>query len=304
VVTQSSYDARCDLWSTGAVWYEMLVGQAPFHDSACESIDALVHEIQSLHPLFISLPMPTSKGVSETACLLVSGLLTRAPDKRVSFETFFEHSYLDLEHIPSTTSLKTGLSHIETAVSLDEALMTNNSSDTVQNVVDEYTQGVAHLLSHLEYCGKVAVHTGYVSNRVPLLQHPCSTPQDISKYIDRAEMLQRTLQQQQTANRHTPKPPKKSRKRDKNLDFYHALFGKPLSSELRNKAADYLERALYYQKQNDYKTALEKCDAGIEYLLLALSQEKNIEMQNRIRMEACDWLDRAETIKQQLKRTQ
>lgn len=42
--------------------------------------------------------------LSETCKDLLNGLLQRNPADRISFESFFSHPFVDLEHIPDATS--------------------------------------------------------------------------------------------------------------------------------------------------------------------------------------------------------
>lgn len=43
--------------------------------------------------------------LSETCKDLLRGLLQRNPSNRISFETFFNHPFVDLEHLPNEQSL-------------------------------------------------------------------------------------------------------------------------------------------------------------------------------------------------------
>merc|ERR1719278_1786760 len=69
MVLKRHYDAKVDLWSVGVILYECLFGKAPYKS---ESLDDLLEKS-----------------------------LQRDPAKRIEYEYFFQHSFLDLEHMPS-----------------------------------------------------------------------------------------------------------------------------------------------------------------------------------------------------------
>ncbi|KAB0400844.1 hypothetical protein E2I00_008192, partial [Balaenoptera physalus] len=89
MVCQRQYDARVDLWSVGVILYEALFGQPPF---ASKSFSELEEKIRS-------------NRVIEECRDLLQRLLERDPSRRISFQDFFAHPWVDLEHMPSGESL-------------------------------------------------------------------------------------------------------------------------------------------------------------------------------------------------------
>ncbi|KAJ3283491.1 hypothetical protein HDU79_008998, partial [Rhizoclosmatium sp. JEL0117] len=84
VLINHEYDARCDLWSMGIVYYEILVGTPPYITS--KTADELISNICASSPTSLSLPQEISGTVSASANKLVSELLTRNPIVRIPFE--------------------------------------------------------------------------------------------------------------------------------------------------------------------------------------------------------------------------
>ncbi|KAK3910588.1 Serine/threonine-protein kinase ULK3 [Frankliniella fusca] len=106
------YDARVDLWSVGVIMYECLFGKAPYSSN---SFQELSDKIRQKAPIDV----PKCASVSAQCRDLLTRLLKHDPEQRIDFETFFKHSYLDLEHFPSEESLQKAIDLVSKAVKLD-----------------------------------------------------------------------------------------------------------------------------------------------------------------------------------------
>uniref|UniRef100_A0A452FUH5 Serine/threonine-protein kinase ULK3 n=1 Tax=Capra hircus TaxID=9925 RepID=A0A452FUH5_CAPHI len=98
MVCQRQYDARVDLWSVGVILYEALFGQPPF---ASRSFSELEEKIRSNRVI----ELPLRPQLSQDCRDLLQRLLERDPSRRISFQDFFAHPWVDLEHMPSGESL-------------------------------------------------------------------------------------------------------------------------------------------------------------------------------------------------------
>ncbi|KNC54896.1 ULK/ULK protein kinase [Thecamonas trahens ATCC 50062] len=87
VLSGKPYSAKADLWSVGAIFFEMLTGTPPF--VASNHIE-LLRKMQRAPP-----PIPRAAKISSTSRYLIqSCLLIVNPAKRISFDEFFTHPYV------------------------------------------------------------------------------------------------------------------------------------------------------------------------------------------------------------------
>ncbi|XP_060808327.1 serine/threonine-protein kinase ULK3 [Amyelois transitella] len=113
-VFSGGHDARVDLWSVGVIMYECLFGRAPYSSATFKE---LIDKIQRKAPIEI----PRSASISAGCRDLLTRLLQHDPDRRISYEDFFNHDYLDLEHMPSRENYEKAVSLIRRAIELERA---------------------------------------------------------------------------------------------------------------------------------------------------------------------------------------
>eukprot|EP00462_Mataza_sp_D1_P025643 CAMPEP_0175138064 /NCGR_PEP_ID=MMETSP0087-20121206/10145_1 /TAXON_ID=136419 /ORGANISM="Unknown Unknown, Strain D1" /LENGTH=276 /DNA_ID=CAMNT_0016420933 /DNA_START=284 /DNA_END=1111 /DNA_ORIENTATION=- len=86
ILHHRKYDSTADLWSVGAILYEMVCGRPPYtganHIELLKNIDT--------HPVSI----PPQLGLSPSLCTLLLGLLQRNPKERMGFRDFFDHAWV------------------------------------------------------------------------------------------------------------------------------------------------------------------------------------------------------------------
>lgn len=99
VLNYQKYDAKADLWSVGAILFEMLVGTVPFTG---QNQVQLLRNIQKTE---FKIPMHIARELSPECIALLRGLLHRDAKDRISFEEFFNHPFLKADvgvGIPTT----------------------------------------------------------------------------------------------------------------------------------------------------------------------------------------------------------
>ena len=125
-----SYDASVDLWSCGVILFETLFGYAPF---ASKTFEELELKILSTEDIVI----PTNIILSPNCKDLLTKLLQRDPKKRITFEDFFSHPFVDLVHAPQKESLSKAINIVTEAIKFDQT--------------SEYQQAITKYCSALEY---------------------------------------------------------------------------------------------------------------------------------------------------------
>ena len=119
ILRYEKYDAKADLWSVGAVLYEMAVGKAPFR--AMNHIE-LIKKIENSKGVKFPdedprhIPEPDDKPVPLDIKQLIRMLLERKPVERANFEQFFSSTAVAKSKFPrprqpspiTTTGLDTG----------------------------------------------------------------------------------------------------------------------------------------------------------------------------------------------------
>ncbi|KAL3826037.1 hypothetical protein ACJIZ3_022066 [Penstemon smallii] len=88
IMQLQKYDAKADLWSVGAILFQLLTGKTPFTGS--NQIQLLQNIIKSTELQF----PPEAKDLSPHCIDLCKKLLRRNPVERLTFEEFFNHPYL------------------------------------------------------------------------------------------------------------------------------------------------------------------------------------------------------------------
>ncbi|XP_067203282.1 serine/threonine-protein kinase ULK3 isoform X2 [Linepithema humile] len=112
MLLKHKYDARVDLWSVGVIMYECLFGKAPYSSS---SFQELAEKIKDCRPIEI----PKAAHVSMTCKDLLMALLKHNPSDRITYDEFFAHDFLDLEHAPAKENYDKAAALVHKAVEAD-----------------------------------------------------------------------------------------------------------------------------------------------------------------------------------------
>ncbi|EDV26515.1 uncharacterized protein TRIADDRAFT_54606 [Trichoplax adhaerens] len=137
IICSGKYDAKADLWSAGIIMFEALFGVAPF---ASNSYAELEDKIRSS----AEITLPSNANISASCRDLLISLLRRNPDERISFDNFFNHPFIDLEHMPSPECLAKSRDLFTEAVKRD-------SQNDLKGAAMYYTRGLEYFVPAIEY---------------------------------------------------------------------------------------------------------------------------------------------------------
>ncbi|KAM9904457.1 hypothetical protein OXX79_002743 [Metschnikowia pulcherrima] len=121
ILRYEKYNAKADLWSVGAVLYEMTAGKPPFR--AANHIE-LLKNIERSHD---RIKFPSAAQVPTALKSLIRSLLKYSPTERVSFQEFFSDSLIVDELESNDTPLDT--SHMDENLFISEYISPIKDSD-------------------------------------------------------------------------------------------------------------------------------------------------------------------------------
>ena len=90
ILSYRKYDAKADLWSVGAILYELLVGRPPFSGQTPMQLRRVIERSGGA-----KIPGAVARTLSPECVALLGGLLRKDPVERMSFEEFFAHPFFD-----------------------------------------------------------------------------------------------------------------------------------------------------------------------------------------------------------------
>lgn len=255
MICSLKYDARVDLWSVGVILYEALFGVAPF---ASGSFAELETKIRSSAP--IELPVGTK--VSQDCQDLMLALLQRDPMDRISFEDFFAHPFLDLEHVPSPSCLGRAVKLVTEAIKMDDA-------GDLKGAAKLYCEAMAFFLPAIEYEKDPEMKT--------------RLRERVNQYMNRAEELKQCFK----TKAHSSPDELLARYSSEHPELKEALHLANIA-EIRDE-------------HGAYDSALEQYQLALEALLPILSGTPRGSYKEAVHLEVEKYMKRAEEIKLYLK---
>ncbi|RDD46289.1 Serine/threonine-protein kinase ULK3 [Trichoplax sp. H2] len=257
IICSGKYDAKADLWSAGIIMFEALFGVAPF---ASNSYAELEDKIRSS----AEITLPSNANISASCRDLLISLLRRNPDERISFDNFFNHPFIDLEHMPSPECL---------AKSRDlftEAVKRDNQND-LKGAAMYYTRGLEYFVPAIEYEKNPAKKDAL---RVRA-----------SEYLARAEELRRLLKSENVYANASIESPGTS------------LVKLYTNDNKMEEALLHLETAENYDNKEMYDAALHQYEKTLSKLLELAPDETDTAKRERLMIEIQRCMKRAEEIK-------
>ncbi len=281
MLLERKYDAKVDLWSVGIILYEALFGKAPYKS---DSIDEVLVKIKERRPIVI----PRNRSISEGCRDLLTRCLEQNPEERISFEDFFGHSFLDLEHMPSDES------HAK-AMSLVEEAKRKESEGLLEEALGFYTKALEYL--------------------VPLAQSEQSSvrKEALRKmtmvYLTKAGEIKKILHPEQSTSTSANKPSSSASASSRKSDLDRCDSESERLAELKRLShmnpklatgIEIAETAEAYELEAQYGVALEKYQSALGVLIPALQDEPAGRRKTLLHAEVSKWMRRAERVKEAL----
>ncbi|XP_076800157.1 serine/threonine-protein kinase ULK3-like isoform X3 [Clavelina lepadiformis] len=258
MILQHHYDAKVDLWSVGVILYESLFGQPPF---ASRSFDELTDKIKSDY----AIQIPVEPSVSSSCRDLLVSLLQRDPLQRISFEDFFAHQFVDLEHKPSACCVQKATLFFTSAVEEDK-------KGNVADAIRLYSQAIEYFLP--------AIYYEQDPSRKEILR------KNVKDYCERAQKLKLSL-----------KPTTNQTERSSTQVLKELSSNNPSMLQ----GLEYLSVARANEESENYTAALDLYKKSLEILLPLLSEEGKSRRRDLLHQEVQISLKRAETLSSYVK---
>ncbi|XP_043536304.1 serine/threonine-protein kinase ULK3 isoform X3 [Chiloscyllium plagiosum] len=262
MVCRQQYDARVDLWSVGVILYETLFGRPPF---ASKSFTELEEKFRSNK----AIELPPGTRVSRECRDLLLRLLERDPERRITFEEFFTHPFVDLDHMPSAESLEKATALVVDAVKKDQ-------SGDLSSALSLYCKSLEYFVPALHY----------ESDR----RRKAAIRSKVTQYLSRAEELKLLVAKSNRANFEQAKSARDILK-EMSQDKPRLLAALEIGSVAIAKD----------EEGDDSEETLDLYQQSLGELLLMLASEPQGRRRTILHKEVQNLMSRAEYLKEQLK---
>ncbi|CAI8607772.1 unnamed protein product [Vicia faba] len=162
IIQSQKYDAKADLWSVGAILYQLVVGKPPFDGNSQLQLFQNILASTELH-----FPPKILKELHLDCVDLCRSLLRRNPDERLTFKAFFNHKFLHDKR--SVVNIEQFHSH------QSESSMVNQLVDSALELSQAHSEYHVEKVSHL----MESIEKGYV-----LINPHFASLEDFSDYFE------------------------------------------------------------------------------------------------------------------------
>ncbi|KDR19557.1 serine/threonine-protein kinase ULK3-like isoform X2 [Zootermopsis nevadensis] len=265
ILLKHKYDARVDLWSVGVIMYECLFGRAPYSSN---NFKELAEKIKSQ----MAIQVPLGSKISSACRDLLMSLLQHDPDKRIDYEAFFQHSFLDLEHMPTAESYHKAVDLVCNAV----------KHDTEKNFVAAFNL----------YCDSLRYFIPLINAEVDV-NKKAAMRSKVNEYIRRAEDLKRIVYAKEEPG---VGEQLQSYQKMGTIDFTelcHLCTGTPAMIA----ALEIASSAEQYVAEGHYQKALDKFQSCLGILIPLLSNEPKGHRRDLLYSQIHLWMKQAESTK-------
>lgn len=279
IIIKHKYDPRADLWSIGTILFECLFGYAPY---SSKTIEELMEKVRSLQKIEI----PKNSKISAECEDLLTRLLQHDPDKRITFEEFFNHDFIDLKHAPSDENLEHAIEIVTKAVEQD-------TMGNYQQAYYLYCEGLTYFVPLIESengAKKAALRaraTAYLQRAEEIKYSVICRRQQSDEDEANVEKIQPTVPSTSCVVQMALTPSQQ----------FTSLCQKCSSNPQMKTGLDIGTDAEYYAFERKLDVALEAYKRALSILVPLLSDEPEGERKKLLHKQILDWMKEAESIK-------
>ncbi|KAL1350287.1 hypothetical protein HN51_014394 [Arachis hypogaea] len=136
IIQNQKYDAKADLWSVGAILFQLVTGKPPFDGNS--QLQLFQNILTSTEPQF---PQEALKELHSDCLDLCKGLLRRNPVERLTFKEFFNHNFLQeprlIMHVEQSLLHPSERSVVQHLVTSTSDMSQLHSGHHVESLVDD-----------------------------------------------------------------------------------------------------------------------------------------------------------------------
>ena len=280
MVLDRKYDAKVDLWSVGVIMFECLFGKAPYKS---DTVNELLQKIKREEPIKI----PQTPKLSGPCEDLLARCLQRDPLQRIGYEDFFEHPFLDLEHMPKEDSEAKAMQLVE------KAEMMENERNITESIhyYSEALQYWIPLMKHQRSKSKKDLLTSKVEQYIQRAEHlkrqSCIKPKGNETDVQTNSAPSCSLQSRSTLPNST-----------KFVKDTEELIRKCSTTPQLKLGIEIIVSAESYESEGHYDSALKNYEKGLEILLPLLKTEPSGPRKHLLTTHVKRWMSKAEAVKQ------
>ena len=274
ILIEKKYNPKIDIWSVGVILYECLFGKAPYSSRTFkELIDKIITNKK------IEIPINTK--ISSDCRDFLLKCLDRDVTKRIDFNDFFNHPFVDLEHKPSPENMAKATELLNLAVNFD-------TCKEYKEALNCYIEGLQYLVPNM-HTELDAVKRGTMRRK-------------IQEYLRRTEEVKSLLDPDARSNSLSLRMPSlqvtnTSAQREEIQCNLPELIKLVSTTPQIMTGIDIAQSAELYKKEGNYSISLEKYELSLGKLIPLLQNEPQGRRKDLLKAEISRWMKEAEDVK-------
>jgi len=188
ILERNEYNDKCDIWSLGVIFYQILVGRPPYHPGKGAGIADLISLIQRQPVIF-----PSDIPLSESFKSLIKSMLVIDVNQRISFEDLFNHGWITGKDVIADPkkdgSMDLSATQLLQSMYESKAIVGRKGAELKKIVPEANFQNLSDQEKQFYLCGAVFLAEAYevFQPKVALLKDFLSKIRDLKIPIDASD---------------------------------------------------------------------------------------------------------------------